>query len=56
MRELINRIIDEEFTYDPPVVLGTGAFAQLFSRGKLFDHVVPDLIVEGLKEIVRLNR
>ena len=27
------------------------------ARGeKLFDRVVPDLILEGLKEIVRLNR
>ena len=56
VRELISRIIDEEFAYDPPVVLGTGGFAQLFSREKLFDHVVPDLILEGLKEIIRLNR
>ena len=56
VRELISRIIDEEFVYDPPVVLGTGGFAQLFSREKLFDHVVPDLILEGLKEIIRLNR
>ena len=56
VRELISRIIDEEFIYDPPMVLGTGGFAQLFSPGKFFDHVVPDLILEGLKEIVRLNR
>lgn len=56
VRELIARISAEEFPEDAPVVIGTGGFAQLFNREKLFDHVVPDLILEGLKEIVRLNR
>ena len=56
VREIISRIIEEEFSHDLPIVIGTGGFAQLFSREKLFDHVVPDLILEGLKEIVRLNR
>ena len=56
VRELISRITGEEFPLDKPVVIGTGGFAQLFSREKLFYHIVPDLILEGLKEIVRLNR
>ena len=56
VRELISRIISEEFEDDPPLVIGTGGFAQLFIREKLFDRVVPDLILEGLREIVRLNR
>ena len=56
VRELISRIIAEEFEDDPPLVIGTGGFAQLFTREKLFDRVVPDLILEGLREIVRLNR
>jgi type III pantothenate kinase len=56
VRELISRIIAEEFEDDPPLVIGTGGFAQLFIREKLFDRVVPDLILEGLREIVRLNR
>ena len=56
VRELISRIISEEFEDDPPLVIGTGGFAQLFTREKLFDRVVPDLILEGLREIVRLNR
>lgn len=55
VRELISRITEEEFSSDPPVVIGTGGFAQLFNREKLFDHVVGDLILTGLQEIVRLN-
>ncbi|MFT7222332.1 MAG: type III pantothenate kinase [Candidatus Azotimanducaceae bacterium] len=55
VRELITRITAEEFSDDPPVVIGTGGFAQLFNREKLFDHVVGDLILTGLRHIVRLN-
>jgi len=55
VRELVSRITEEVFSEDPPLVLGTGGFAQLFNREKLFDHVVSDLILTGLQEIVRLN-
>lgn len=55
VREIVSRISAEEFADDPPIVIGTGGFAQLFSREELFDEVVPDLILIGLKEIVRLN-
>lgn len=55
VKELVTRITNEEFVDDPPLVLGTGGFAQLFNREKLFDHVVSDLILTGLLEIVRLN-
>lgn len=55
VRELIARISEEEFPDDPPVVVGTGGFAQLFNREKLFEHVVSDLILTGLREIVRMN-
>lgn len=55
VRELIGRITKEEFEDEPPIVIGTGGFAQLFNREKLFDHVVPDLILTGLREIVRIN-
>ena len=55
VRELTARITEQEFAGDPPVVIGTGGFAALFNREKLFDHVVPDLILTGLLEINRLN-
>ena len=55
VRELIGRITAEEFSDEAPVVIGTGGFAQLFNREELFDQVVPDLILAGLQEIVRLN-
>ncbi len=55
VRELTARITEQEFADDPPVVIGTGGFAHLFDREKLFDHVIPDLILTGLLEVNRLN-
>ena len=55
VRELITRITDEEFSSARPAVIGTGGFAQLFNREDLFDAVVPDLILMGLREVIRLN-
>jgi type III pantothenate kinase len=56
VRELVERISNEVFVEDKPLVIGTGGFAQLFNREKLFDHVIPDLILTGLLEVTRLNR
>lgn len=56
VKELVTRITDEVFSDEPPMVIGTGGFAQLFNREKLFDHVVPDLILTGMLEILELNR
>ena len=56
MRELVARITAEVFRDEAPLVIGTGGFAQLFTREKLFDHLVPDLILTGLMEIIRLNK
>ena len=55
VRELVTQITQERFADDPPLVVGTGGFAQLFNREKLFDRIVPDLILIGLREIMRLN-
>lgn len=55
VKELVLRMTAEAFEDDPPVVIGTGGFAHLFDGIELFDAVVPDLILVGLREAVRLN-
>jgi type III pantothenate kinase len=55
VRELVTRITAEVFSEEAPLVIGTGGFAQLFSREELFDEVVSDLILTGLLEVARLN-
>lgn len=56
VNELVRRITDEVFGGEKPLLIGTGGFAQLFNREQLFDVVIPDLILIGLREVARLNR
>ena len=56
VKELVQRMTEEAFHDQKPVVIGTGGFAHLFDGVELFDAVVPDLILVGLREAVRLNR
>ncbi len=55
VRELVTRMSAEVFADDAPMVIGTGGFAHLFDSERLFDAVVPDLILIGLREALRLN-
>ena len=55
VKELVARISAEVFADEPPFVIGTGGFANLFEGQNIFDAVVPDLILVGLREAVRLN-
>ena len=56
VKELVTQMTREAFADDAPVVIGTGGFAHLFDGQDLFDAVVPDLILEGLREAVRMNQ
>ena len=55
VKELVTRMSAEVFIDDAPMVIGTGGFAHLFDNENLFDAVVPDLILVGLREALRLN-
>ena len=55
VKELVSRITSEVFSDNPPLVIGTGGFATLFAEENLFDAIVPDLILIGLLEALRLN-
>ena len=55
VKELVQRISDEVFRDDRPLVIATGGFCHLFNREKLFDRVAPDLILTGLLEALQLN-
>lgn len=55
IKELVARITDDLFEGERPFLIGTGGFSHLFDRENLFDVVVPDLILTGLREVIRLN-
>lgn len=41
---------DEEF-----LLIGTGGFAHLFAADKIFDHILPDLVLHGLRIALDIN-
>ena len=55
IRELTKKMSEEVFAGEKPLVIGTGGFAHLFQQEKLFDHVVPDLILKGMYFTLKMN-
>nr|HAT8712609.1 type III pantothenate kinase [Legionella jordanis] len=55
-RELITRIKSEVFPGQEVLVLATGGFASLFERQELYDSLVPDLVLQGIRLAAMLNK
>ena len=55
VKELKERITQESFGGDMPVTIGTGGFSNLFRETDLFDVIIPDLVLRGLKFALDLN-
>jgi type III pantothenate kinase len=55
VREIVRRMTAEAFPEATPLVIATGGFSHLFASEGLFDAVVPDLILVGLREALRMN-
>lgn len=55
MREIITRISTECFKNEKPFVIGTGGFSSLFEKEKIFDAIVPDLVLKGNLIALSLN-
>lgn len=47
-KEIITRLTENVFNHTKPFIIGTGGFAYLFENEKLFDAIVPDLVLQGL--------
>lgn len=56
VRRLVDVLTRETFGGAKPVVIGTGGFARLLEPEKLFDEIVPELVLLGLKHAEELNR
>jgi type III pantothenate kinase len=53
---LIRELCREAFASERAMVIGTGGFARLFERDKVFDALNPDLVLVGLERALALNR
>ncbi len=47
MREIITRLTNECFKGEKPYVIGTGGISILFEKEKIFDEIIPDLVLKG---------
>ncbi|KAF0153188.1 MAG: pantothenate kinase [Ignavibacteria bacterium] len=55
VREIKNKIINEVFSDETPVIIGTGGFSSLFESENLFDLTLPTLVLKGLLNAYRIN-
>lgn len=55
MKEIITRITQECFRGEKSFVIGTGGFSSLFDKEKLFNAVVPDLVLKGNLIALQMN-
>ncbi|MEM7586063.1 MAG: type III pantothenate kinase [Acidobacteriota bacterium] len=55
IRYAIDRITEDEFDGQRPIVISTGGFSSLFRDSQLFDHILPDLLLRGLLRALRMN-
>lgn len=56
VRHLVAELAREVFAGERPHVVGTGGFARMLEGERLFDEVVPELVLLGLKQADALNR
>ncbi len=49
IKEIVKEISAEVFPETPPLLIATGGFAHLFKHKNLFHHLVPDLVLQGIK-------
>jgi type III pantothenate kinase len=54
-RELIQRMNYEAFGDSQALVLATGGFAPLFDKQDLYDQLVPDLVLQGIRLAALMN-
>lgn len=56
MKEITSRLSSECFDGEKPFVIGTGGFSSLFEKEKIFDAVLPDLVLKGLLFSLKMNK
>jgi type III pantothenate kinase len=56
IRQLLGELAREAFAGERPYVVATGGFARLLEGEKLFDEVVPELVLLGLAHGEAINR
>lgn len=56
LRQVCAQVREQYFAGRPTVLVGTGGFARLFEDEGVFDALVPELVLVGLREALAMNR
>ena len=56
VKGLTHEIREQTFRGEPAVVIGTGGFSRLLEHEKVFDVLLPDLVLVGLERALSLNQ
>ncbi len=56
VKEVIGRVKSQLFADETLLVLATGGFAALFEKEAIYDHLLPDLVLEGLRLAINMNQ
>lgn len=55
MQQLIDNVIIENRLTQRPMIIATGGFSHLFTHTKIFDQIIPELVLLGIKIMLELN-
>lgn len=56
LKELCRVYKKEVFKDSEPFIVGTGGFSKIYEGSNLFDEIVPDLVLSGIKCAIELNK
>lgn len=55
IKEISKAMIQEAFGDEETLIIGTGGFSYLFQEEKCFDHILADLVLDGLRLALSMN-
>jgi type III pantothenate kinase len=55
VKELVERIGEEAFGKNTCRIVATGGYSLLYRDEKLFDDIIPDLVLQGVNKMLELN-
>ena len=55
MKEIITGLTAKSFKGKKPIIIGTGGFTSVFRNSKIFNEIIPDLVLKGLYLAHKIN-
>ena len=52
---LTQKIKKEYFANENTLLIGTGGFSRLFEKENVFDHLIPELVLLGIYDVLKMN-